>query len=345
MQNGTKYQISSIKYISMDEIDFGICMMLVVNSRIPYRELANTFNMSVNSIHKRIKSLVDKGIIQNFNTKLSQVYFSNSIHAILFGNSNIENTSGLLEKLGESECIFNVTQASDRLYYIHALLKNFHGLDQLVSFVKKTGKISDLEIGLVSTTPIPNSPALSVIDQNSWTSGIEETSSIILSKLDYLIINSLKGNSRKPISDIADEVGASTKTVRRHLDGLIENYYVDFSIDWYPDKAPVTISIIILKLNPNTEVDKSILMGDLRKEYGQTILFSWSFSNHPNLLMVCVWSNSMKKLHELETSLNSRNFDSVKVTILINGKMFPTWREQFLENQIKKIKEAETKNS
>ncbi|MHA1883925.1 MAG: winged helix-turn-helix transcriptional regulator [Promethearchaeota archaeon] len=329
----------------MDEIDFGISMMLVVNSRIPYRELANIFNMSVNSIHKRIKSLVDIGIIQNFNTKLSHRNFSNPIDAIFYGNSTIENTAGLLEKLGEHECIYNVTQASDRLYYIYALLKDFHGLEPLVSFLKKTGRIPDLEIGLVSTIPTPNSPESAGGDQNSWSSEIEELNSIKLSKLDYLIINALKNNSRKPISDIADEVGASTKTVRRRLDGLIEKYLVDFSIDWYPDKAPIIISIIILKLNPNTEVDKARLMEDLRKEYGQTILFLWSFSNQPNLMMVCVWSSSMKKLHELETSLNSRNFDSVKVTILINGKMFPTWREQFLEDQIKKIEDTGIKNS
>ncbi|MHA2120242.1 MAG: winged helix-turn-helix transcriptional regulator, partial [Promethearchaeota archaeon] len=68
----------------MDEVDFGICMMLVQNSRIPYRELAEVFKMSVNSVHKRIKSMVDIGIIRNFNTKLSILNFANPIHVIMF---------------------------------------------------------------------------------------------------------------------------------------------------------------------------------------------------------------------------------------------------------------------
>ena len=41
-------------------------------------------------------------------------------------------------------------------------------------------------------------------------------------KLDYLIIHALKENSRKPIVEISEEIGASTKTVRRHLDRLTE---------------------------------------------------------------------------------------------------------------------------
>ena len=47
----------------MDAIDFGLCMSLVLNSRVQYKELAEIFNMSVNSIHKRIKSLVDIGVL------------------------------------------------------------------------------------------------------------------------------------------------------------------------------------------------------------------------------------------------------------------------------------------
>ena len=329
----------------MDEIDFGICMMLVVNSRIPYRELAETFKMSVNSIHKRIKSMVDIGIIQNFNTKLSFRNFSNPINVIMFGSSKIENKAGLLQKLGDHESIYNVTQASDHLFYIHALIKNFQGLDPLVSFVRQKGEINDLEIGLVSTVPTPNAPQTSKVNQVSYRDDIEEPSAVTLSKLDFLIINALKNNSRKPLFDIADEVGVSTKTVRRHLDRLIENTLVDFSIDWYPDKSAVIISIIILKMNPSAEVDKTKLLGELRKDHGQTILFSWVFSNLPNSMLVCVWTHTMKELQEVEASLISKNFDSVNVTILVNGRMFPSWRDTYLEEKIKKIEGESTKTS
>lgn len=51
----------------MDDIDFTISLLLMANSRRSYRELAEMFKMSVNSIYKRIKSMVDLGIIEIFN--------------------------------------------------------------------------------------------------------------------------------------------------------------------------------------------------------------------------------------------------------------------------------------
>ena len=51
----------------MDEIDlFIIRKLLLENSRLTYRELAESTNVSVNAIHKRIKSLVDNEIINAF---------------------------------------------------------------------------------------------------------------------------------------------------------------------------------------------------------------------------------------------------------------------------------------
>ncbi len=317
----------------MDSIDFGLCMMLVVNSRIPYRELAEIFNMSTNSIHKRIKSMVDLGVIQNFNTKIGMVNFPNALSVLLFGTTEKENKADLLQNLGNYESIYNVTQASGDLYYIHSYIKHFNELDPLLSFVKQKGEINNLEIGLVSFSPVPNTPL-----HESKTENLEELGDINLSNMDYLIINALKNNSRKSVTDVSDEVGVSTKTVRRHLSRLEDKKLIDYSIDWYPDKSAVVISIIILKLDPKSEVDKSVMMIELRKKLGPAILFIWNFVNLPNQILVCVWTHTMKELQEIETSLLSQNFASVKVTILINGKMFPIWRDTYLEDKVREIK-------
>ncbi|KKN66122.1 hypothetical protein LCGC14_0475010 [marine sediment metagenome] len=316
----------------MDEIDFGLCMSLVVNSRVPYRKLAETFKMSVNSIHKRIKSLVDLGILQNFNTKLSLLNFPNIVNIVMFGNSKLENKDELLDKLGKNECIFNVTRASGNLYYIHAFLKDFSRLDPLISFIRQEGEFDDLTIGLDSTPPSPNAP---MISSKSKTQIWEKEH--IYSELDFLIINSLKNNSRKPVTDIADEIKATPKTIRRHLNKMIEEKLLDFSIEWYPDKSAIIMSIIILKLDPTLHVDKLKIMEELRQEHGQTILFSWNLSNLPNQMLVCTWNYSMKELQDLETSLISKKFNSVNATVLIKGKMYPSWRDVYLEEKFKDI--------
>jgi DNA-binding Lrp family transcriptional regulator len=307
----------------MDEIDIKICMLLMANSRTPYKEFAELFHISVNSIHKRIRSLVDLKIIQGFKARLGYSNFLNVSNIVMFGIPNVKNQKELLRVLGENENIYNVTRASGSLFYIYAYIRNTSELDYLVSHVRKVGKISELTIG---------------IDRNGPSFSLKDTKK--LSDIDFFIIDSLKNNSRKKISDISNELDISTKTVSRRLDNLINNFLIQFQIDWYPDNSGQVISNIILKLKSDLIVDDNELIKNLSKQYGSKILFTWSFSNLPNIKIVSVWTRTMKELQNIETSfISDIRYESVEVTVLIEGKMYPTWIDKQLEDKIKDIKQ------
>jgi DNA-binding Lrp family transcriptional regulator len=306
----------------MDEIDTIISMMLMANSRMPYRELAEKLDMSVNSVHKRVKSLVEIGAIQNFQTKLNFILFPNMVNVIMFGKSPITNKKSLFNKIGGNKFVYNVTQASGNIYFIHAYLENINDLDFLVSFIRKTGKINDLFIGL---------------DKGMYSNLTEISNEITISKLDYLIIHSLKNNSRKTISDIAKEIKASTKTVRRHLNKLIEKNLVRFTIDWYPDKTPQMISMFILKLKPNIDFDNVNLFKNLQEQFGQKVVFNWAFSNHPDLIMLCIRVDKMKDIQDIQGYLLLMEFESINVHIFVEGRMYSTWIDTYLDNKIKDL--------
>ena len=310
----------------MDEIDFAICMMLVWNSRTPYRELAETFKMSVNSIHKRVKALVKLRIIDKFVTNLNlPAYNPTTSNIVMFGTSKAKNLEGLIEKLGAHENIYTVSQHSSNFFIIHAITRNPNEIEPLVSFVKLTAEIPELKVGLQST---PIRPEIDV----------DMTRDVNFSNTDFLITNALKDNSRKTIVEIAEEIGSSTKTVRRRLDRLIENHLIHFTIHWYPDKCSEVIVMIFLTLKPSIEVEKTKIINTLREQYGQKMLFTWTFSTLPNTIIVCVWVRSMKELQNIQTSLNIDEFESVSLNVGIDGKIFPTWREKYLEEKIKEIK-------
>ncbi len=292
-------------------------MLLMANSRTPYKQLADVFHISVNSIHKRVKSLVEHDIIQNFKARLGFANFPNISNIVMFGTPTVKDKKHLIEKLGDNEFIYNISRASGNLFYIHAYIRNMNELDTLVTFIRKTGKISELTVGIDR-----NMPSISINDKQK------------LKNLDYLIVNSLKDNSRKTISDVAEEVGASTKTIKRRLDNLIENFLIELQIDWYP---VLIFSMIILKLKSDSLIDDRDFIDSLKKTYGSKIVFSWYFSNLPHLKLICVWTESMKELQDIESSLLSENHDSVEVTILIEGKNFPTWRETYLNERIQEI--------
>jgi DNA-binding Lrp family transcriptional regulator len=296
------------------------------NSRVPYQELANTFKMSANSIHKRIKAMVNIGIIKKFATQLNLATFQPTpSNVIMFGDSKAKNIKGLIEKLGANENIYTVSQHSGNLFIIYAIIRNLSDLEHLVSFIKQTAEIPDLKVGLESTL-MPSEADLDIAREAK------------LSNTDFLIVNSLKDNSRKSIVEIAGEIGVSTKTVRRHLDWLIEKNLILFTIHWYPDKCSEDTAWIILTIKPSIKVDKKKIIESLRDNLGQKILLVWTFSTLPNTIIICVWINTMKELQKIQSSLNSDYFESVSINIGIEGKIFPTWREKYLEDKIKEIK-------
>ncbi len=308
----------------MDDIDFTLSMILMGNSRISFKDLSKMFSMSVNSIHKRVKSLVELGVIQNFKTRLSIYFFSNVVNVIMFGTPKSSNVKDLISKLGENEFIYNVARASGNIFFIHAYIRNLNELDSLVSFVRSIGEIDDLIVGLEKQ------------EQPTTLTDIERTK---VDSLDYLIINSLKDNSRKTVVDIAGELGLNVKTIRRHLDMLIEKNLIIFTIDWYPDKTGETLSFIILNLDPLLNPVDLNLTENLRKKFGANFVFLWEFSNLPNMKLLCVWFQSMKQLQEIENQLLIDTiFESIKVLVLLEGENFPTWINFYLEGKVREIR-------
>ena len=308
----------------MDEIDFAISLILMMNSRTSYQEIANKFNMSVNSIHKRIKTMVNLGIIAKFATYLNLAAFRPiPSNLVMFGSSKAKNVEGLIDKLGVNKNIYNVSQQSGNFFIIHAIIPEVSELEPLVSFIKQTAEIPDLKVGLESASTQPD------IDY-------DVQSEPNLSKTDFLIVDSLKDNSRKSIVEIAEEIGKSTKTVRRHLNWLNDKYLVQFTIQWYPHQC--ITAMIILTLKPSIEVDKKKIIENLQDKLGNKIFFTWTFSTLPNDIILFVWVNTMKELQDIQTSLYSENFESISIHIGIDGNTFPTWRDKYLEEKIKEIR-------
>lgn len=68
-----QFEANYIVLLLMDKTDIVLSMLLLANSRISYRELAEKLDLSANAIHKRIQSLIDLGIIRRFTTKVSLV--------------------------------------------------------------------------------------------------------------------------------------------------------------------------------------------------------------------------------------------------------------------------------
>ena len=300
----------------MDKTDIVLCQLLLGNSRLSYSELADKLNLSVTAIHKRIQDLIESRVIRKFTAKIS-LFQLDALHIVVFGRSKLNSVQNLPEKLESNGLIYWLSVDGGNYLYIGAYLQNIGELDTLISFLKETAKMSEPTVG-ISTFPTP----LGILP---------ELKDRTLYPLDYQIIGSLKNNSRKATSEVANELRVSAKTVRRRLVRMMKDNLVELSMEWYPDASNDIISLIHVHLKP--QADKNT-MTKLFQKYTPNIVFYWGFSNLPNVFIMMFWTSSMKDLQRIRESLEKEaDLQSVAPNVLYTGYIFETWRDQLLEEK------------
>ena len=145
--------------------------------------------------------------------------------------------------------------------------------------MKETAEIPEPVVSLTAS-PIPPNLKRLVLDNK-------------LCELDYKIIRSLKDNSRKATSEVAEELGVSAKTVRRRLARMEKNYLIQLSIDWYPDISNDIMSVFHINTKNGANPNAANL---IMQKHSPNTLFYWSLSNLPNDYFFMVWTPTCKEL-------------------------------------------------
>jgi DNA-binding Lrp family transcriptional regulator len=291
----------------MDEIDLLVQQKLLRNSRLTYKELAEITNISVSAVHKRIRRLEEDEIITAYIVRPS-MFELNYLAVVIWGTSNTTSIDAVCKELGQHENIFTIAIASGKFLYISANLRNLSELNDYCSYVSRTAQMSDPIIGIL------NKPFIEFPKP--------------LSNIDFKILKSLNRDARKPIIDIADEVGLSAKTVRKRLDRIIENNLATFTIEWAPLYNNCFTSIFHLNLNPGTDINSTIK--HLTEKYSQNTLVCASFSNIPNFILLEIWTKTPRDSQRIQEELQTEGFKDVVPHILMSISWHTCWVDQYL---------------
>jgi len=296
----------------MDKTDIILCQLLLSNSRLSYRKLGEKLNLSVTAVHNRIQSLIELGVIRKFTAKLS-LWAKSGIHVLVFGVSKANSIHELNPKLEKQGSIYWLAVGGGNVLYTGSYLKNIAELDGLVRFVKEKAQIPEPTVG-ITTSPMP--PFMKI------STNLETK----LCELDFKIIRSLKDNSRKPTSEVAEELGASAKTIRRRLARMINSYLISLSMDWYPDAANDIMSTFHVQLKPEADPNA---VNAIWQRHSPNVLFYWGFSNIPNNYLFLAWTPTAKELRDLRDGLEKEPaVHAVSPNILYTGYIFPTWLDE-----------------
>jgi DNA-binding Lrp family transcriptional regulator len=296
----------------MDKTDVVLIQLLLVNSRLSYAELAEKLGLSVNAVHKRIQLLIEAGVIRKFTAKLGLLACP-FVNVFISGVSQLSSIQDLPSKLATHGSIYWLAVGGGKILYIGGYLRNINDLAQLVQYVKEEAGIPDPTTGIVAAPPtsIPTG------------SKPPETS---LCDLDYKIIRSLQDNSRKPLSEIAEDLGVATKTARRRLNRMIKNWLIELSVEWYPDKSNDIITLLDIRFK--AEANSNLPFQIIKNHYPH-VLFFWSYANLSNTATFALWTNTMKEVQTIRETLEKEpGIASVTPNILYVGYIFKTWRDK-----------------
>jgi len=241
----------------MDRSDLQLALMLLENSRLPYSELADRLNMSVNAAHKRLQALMQEGIIRVFTAKIS-LFALHSLHVLVFGKSGATSFDEVRAQLGSHEATYWVAIAGGNYLYVGAYLRNIEELEPFVAFVRTHASMPEATVGIEAPPVMPPLGSLP-----------HETA---LSSLDYQIIYALRTDARKHVSDVAAEIGVSAKTVQRRLQEMMRDASIELSMQWYPDASNDIMTT--LHLYVATSADRGSVGQLLKTDMGSTLFFT-----------------------------------------------------------------------
>jgi len=287
--------------------------LLMRNSRTPYSELGKELGLSPQVVHRRVQSLIDMDIIRGTYATPSFKALG-AMWVLVHGWSRANSMNEMAQALKEVPQVALVQVASGNYVYVHGSVRDAVGLADLVSAVQQKAMVSDPQVGIVPTTPSEGAR---------------------LSPMDLRIIKALSNDTRRPVNELAEELGTTSKTVRRHLDRLMEEDLVLLSIHWQPDTMGDMVSQIHLTLKEGVPNEKAAFL--IIKKYAPGIMRSYTFSNMPGLIILTYCSSNAQEMQKICQELEEEGiFIKVVPNVLRALYHYPKHREAALQEMFKK---------
>ncbi|HYZ59618.1 MAG TPA: winged helix-turn-helix transcriptional regulator [Nitrososphaeraceae archaeon] len=194
---------------TLDELDGKILHSLSRNCRVSYNSLGSEIGLSAKSVKARVKKMQSSGVIDSFIVKVNPLVLGYSKFCILVLRINSKAAD-------EKHIRRSLSLLGDILYTGHVL-----------------GNISTFKLAVKKEAEEKLELLVDVIGQDL----LIQNQTVVFQNVreqptytDFKIMRCLLDNSRMEISDIAEKISMSSKTVTRRLEKMIENHVLDFTV-------------------------------------------------------------------------------------------------------------------
>jgi DNA-binding Lrp family transcriptional regulator len=287
----------------MDETDVALCRLLIFNSRTSYSDLAKELGISVQSAHRRVRDLVSSGIISSFTAAFTARAYR-STWVLVHGRSGARSIDKVLNDLQEEQEMDMAMVASGRYLYIAGSVLDPGRLNRFTTSVTRIAKLDRPVVGIVYN------PSLMDVESEA-----------VIYPMDVKIVEALKNDSRRPVTELAKELGVATRTVNRHIDRLVKEMLVHFAIGWHPQQSGDIITAVHLTVRKDRDRDKAAIA--LVRRLATREIITYSFSDKPDSIICMAWSPSIMALNELVRDLeNDGMYEEVIPNVILDARYY-----------------------
>lgn len=284
-----------------------------------YRELAEQLGSSAPAVHKRMQALVSSGTI--FTGASISTRYLNTIVVTVFGRIETERKmEEVISDLRKNDTVCFCMACSSNMMYVSGLLRRPTDMDAFRRFVCETCQMKDSTMAIEFQGEPGEAAATST-----------GSFDLKLSPLDLRIIRSLHHDARKSYGKVAAEVGASARTVRKHLERMVKEGSVEL---WAcMNHTPNQDFTEVLHVFTKEGVDRFALGVDIMRRFPHQAFLCRNFCNIPDLIFVSSAHSTMSEMNDMLKEMSTDDRIRCMVPNIMTNIWLPTrplWRDEML---------------
>jgi DNA-binding Lrp family transcriptional regulator len=307
---------------TLDLLDKALFQELGNNCRVSFTELSKKYDVSVNTIKNRVEDMLKQGLIVSFDVQLKLILYNASFALIILRLKRLF-TEQEQDKIGEHQFVTSVSTGMQLDGQVVVIYRNNDELNEVIEYLRAHDNVKDLE--LFQMLPPPSS-----------TVGLPVAKELdALKRIDWQILHKLRWNGRKPIKELAKELGRSAPTVRKRLDFMRDQGFLYETT--LTNIGVVEHGFVInygLEFSELTSEDQMNVETELRSDFTDSFIVSWKVVDRP-ILFLTFQVDSAAEAQEIQAHLMSKYPEYLSITQAISGrwKYYRDFRDRILEER------------